>query len=513
MRTETARIRCIVRVVLAAGFAMLVSISQSFGQTESEQRNLELSLQLVAMVQAEINGAPVLGAAIAFGRGKNSVDLVTANHVVRRGGTAARDIKLRFRDAPNRPLTARLTEHFDPTADIAVLRVNLPAGSPINSCSWDFTRLAPTSNRSRGDRVYAVGNPNGVGWGMPVAPDLVAEADKEKIVFQSNFVASGHSGGALLSEDGALLGMIQADQPPYGSARTIETIVQQLLQWGYLVELFRPWRAHNNDYFSLLEFAAGEGLPKLVGAILEACPSAVNNYHGYQGLTALHFAASENRSDILRKLIPSGGLPNGSYKQQALPPLSEAAFHGHVDAMRVLISAGASLELAGWHGERPLHWAAEGGHTDAVNLLLEAGAAVNGTNKYGRTPLYNAAYKDRLEATRLLLSHGAKTAVRDKDDLSPLDIAIEWNHPAIVKVLIAAGADVNARNRSGSSTPLHDAVYRSQVEIVRMLLEGGAQVNAVNSSRQTPLSVAGGSSPENRQIRELLQARGARMAP
>src|SRR5579862_5116740 len=54
---------------------------------EDAERNRPLTLKLVAMISGEMDGAPISGAGIVFGRGLDKVYVVTANHVVRRGTT------------------------------------------------------------------------------------------------------------------------------------------------------------------------------------------------------------------------------------------------------------------------------------------------------------------------------------------------------------------------------------------------------------------------------------------
>jgi len=78
---------------------------------------------------------------------------------------------------------------------------------------------------------------------------------------------------------------------------------------------------------------------------------------------------------------------------------------------------------------------------------------------------------------------------------------------------IAAGADVNARERTGDRTPLHFAAYSGKnggepsTELVQALLEAGADVNAVDSGGSTPLAEAMPNG--NVEIAKILLAAGA----
>jgi ankyrin repeat protein len=482
-------------------FEELEKEQQQRAADEDRKWNFEQSIRLVVMVEGEIDGAPTVGAGIVFGRTKGGVSVVTANHVVRRGGRQARNLKLRFKDDPDTAIDASLSEHFDAAQDIAVLNVAIPAGASLKPCAWNFTRLS-LDGPKRGDGVTAVGNPNGIGWAVPVKPDYISQINRDQIVFQTAFIATGDSGGALLTEDGHIAGMIQSDQPPYAAARSINAIAEQLWKWGYLVEFF----ATDGDAFTLLDRAAERGLDVIAGMILKACPAASNG-PSWSGRTPLHFAAKQNQLVVLKMLIAAGGKPDGSNKQQGRPPLAVASFGGHLEAMKVLLDAGASLEAAGWDGTRASHVAAERGQMAALNLLLSKGADLNGTDNYGSTPLHYAARAGRVDAAGLLLDRGAKVSARDKNGLTPLDVSIQDHHAEFAKLLIHRGADVNSPTPQGV-TPLLEAIQYSMVDVIETLLDAGAKVNNVDGNGRTPLSYA-----ENQQIHRILQAHGAVLKP
>ena len=65
-------------------------------------------------------------------------------------------------------------------------------------------------------------------------------------------------------------------------------------------------------------------------------------------------------------------------------------------------------------------------------------------------------------------------------------------HKEIVELLIAKGADVNAKAGDAGSTPLHWAVQQSHNEIVQLLIAKGADVNAKHGDGETPLDYADG---------------------
>ena len=111
-----------------------------------------------------------------------------------------------------------------------------------------------------------------------------------------------------------------------------------------------------------------------------------------------------------------------------------------------------------------------------------------------------------LASTPLGGSHGTRT---------PLHVVADWpgyfpNGPQIVRILLAAGADPNARDpEPGSETPLHWAASSDDVEVARALIDGGADVNVPDGSIGTPLDNAVGYACWN--VARLLVERGARV--
>jgi uncharacterized protein len=80
------------------------------------------------------------------------------------------------------------------------------------------------------------------------------------------------------------------------------------------------------------------------------------------------------------------------------------------------------------------------------------------------------------------------------DGFYPLGLAVFFKHPETVKVLLDAGADVNAQARNPMKVrPIHAAAAAAQIEVTRALIERGADVNARQEEGYTPLHEAAGS--------------------
>lgn len=137
--------------------------------------------------------------------------------------------------------------------------------------------------------------------------------------------------------------------------------------------------------------------------------------------------------------------------------------------------------------------AAAAGNAERLRSLLTADSALaNATAPDGFSPLGLAAFFKREDAARVLLEHGADASAPSQNAMkvTPLHSAVaDGGNTAIAKMLIAAGADVNAAQRHGW-TPLHGAAATGDVEIVRLLLARGADPHAKHDGGATALDLA-----------------------
>ena len=244
---------------------------------------------------------------------------------------------------------------------------------------------------------------------------------------------------------------------------------------------------------------AGES-PFLYGAD----PNARESWHQQ---TALMWASATGNVDAMRVLIESGasvddytatilapkvkdGFKQGGFVYADIPPgrltaLHFAAREGQIESVRTLIEAGADLDIGDDFGTNALVLATLNGYLDIAGLLLEAGADPNVADKYGRTVLFMATDLNTLD-------HNPRPPPKMQSELSPV---------GLVKLALEHEAEVDIPLKSGlpkwcaqgcmhnpilveGATALLRAAMSGDVEIVRILLEAGADPMVVTSEQE-----------------------------
>jgi ankyrin repeat protein len=251
-----------------------------------------------------------------------------------------------------------------------------------------------------------------------------------------------------------------------------------------------------------------------------------------QGLTPLALAAANGSAPMLKVLLDAGADANAPDPANQTP-LMLAAGVGSLDAARVLLEHGATLDAKDAQFEQTaLMVAVRENHPQVVKLLVELGADVNAKTRVGPTPpfilpnsvpgfghgigivrggspdrgrrspapgglspLQYAARDGRLDTVKILLAAGADINQVEANDITPLITAISNNHPDVATYLIEQGADVKKADWYGR-TPLFTAVETRNMDVenappfensvdrapfvplIQLLLDKGADPNA-----------------------------------
>lgn len=110
----------------------------------------------------------------------------------------------------------------------------------------------------------------------------------------------------------------------------------------------------------------------------------------------------------------------------------------------------------------------------------------------GRLRLHQAAVAGDASEVARLISEGEEVATGDASFVTPLHLACQQGHVDAAKILVAAGAPVDARDSYGN-TPLWRAVFAFQggdPELIRLLLDAGADPDCKNNSGRSPRDMA-----------------------
>ncbi|MCX6623570.1 MAG: ankyrin repeat domain-containing protein [Acidobacteria bacterium] len=181
-------------------------------------------------------------------------------------------------------------------------------------------------------------------------------------------------------------------------------------------------------------------------------------------------------------------LAAAAYGQTNSGDLFQAIRNNDLKRLAAELGSGADVNTRNSHGTTLLMHAAAYGSVEAVTLLLDRGAGVNIRNESDATALIWSA-NDHAKAS-MLIARGADVNARTGRGRTPLMVAATCDGcAATVQLLLSKGADPAARDSQGA-TALHEAAESNDLETMRLLLSKGADVADVDGGGYTPLMAA-----------------------
>jgi ankyrin repeat protein len=208
----------------------------------------------------------------------------------------------------------------------------------------------------------------------------------------------------------------------------------------------------------------------------------------------------------------ASSLLQGKVDVNASEPDGTTALHWAVraddlDLAERLIKAGANPKSVNRYGITSLYLASLNGSAPMIERLLKAGVDPNAVSTEGETALMTAARTGNIAAARVLLANGANVDAKEGwQGQTALMWATAQKHPEMVRELIAHGADVNARSVTtiwerqstaeprekwmplGSLTPMMFAAREGCAACIPILAAAGGDVNAADiDDNLTPL--------------------------
>lgn len=261
---------------------------------------------------------------------------------------------------------------------------------------------------------------------------------------------------------------------------------------------------------TVLMTAARTGNPDVVKLLIDR-GAEVNTAEPWRGQTALMWAAAEHHPAVVKLLLERGADPDGrskavdftklkpksgsigmNFPRGGFTPLLFAARQGDLESARILVEAGAGVNIGDPDNTTPLVVAIINLHYDLAAYLIEKGADLNAADVRGRTPLYAAVDMHNMD-----ISTRPTPKISDKNDsVSIAKLLLEKGvnpNPQLVKAMAPRGVLDGADASMGEgTTPFIRAAHSGDVMLMRMLLEHGADPKLVTKNHTTALMSAAG---------------------
>lgn len=201
------------------------------------------------------------------------------------------------------------------------------------------------------------------------------------------------------------------------------------------------------------------------------------------------FVAAVKRGDrdTVARMLDADRSHLGATDERGTPALLLAYYHGHPAVAEAMLAHRPELGL---------YEAAAVGDAGRIREIVATNGApeVDAYASDGFTALGLAAFFKRADAVRVLLERGADPHLASRPSgFTPLHSAVATDAATaskdIVRMLLAANADPNARSASGG-TPLHTVAFTGNVELTRLLLAAGGDATVKDGKGLTPLDIA-----------------------
>jgi len=201
------------------------------------------------------------------------------------------------------------------------------------------------------------------------------------------------------------------------------------------------------------------------------------------GATPLQLAAVNGSAVLLDRLIAAGADPNAPLTRSGDTALMIASRTGKVDAVRMLLDHGAKVNTQEtWGGTTALMWSVSEKHPEVAKVLIEHEADVNARSYY----VPSASGRGFEGTTPVAEKPGKEFEEFASGWLTPLMFAARENDLESARVLVNAGADINAQSGDGKDA-LSLAFFDGSYDVAEFLIDSHANVNQKDAQRFTPL--------------------------
>lgn len=251
----------------------------------------------------------------------------------------------------------------------------------------------------------------------------------------------------------------------------------------------------NEEGATPLIIAASNGHVELTRLLVESGVALDTRTALNGGNTALSIAIAKGYESTVRVLLDGGANPDvschGTSTTSQSTPLIEAVRSNETEIARMLIDAGAEVELEDSSGNSPINkWVSISASDDysMSQLLLDRGANINLASN-GNTPFFNACKLGRVAMIEYLMERGGDIHQANTDGETPLYVAAHRGYLNVSMMLVDRGAKLDVTTHNGR-TPLHACAECGRTDVLKLLLIAGADPSTADSAGLTPMSVA-----------------------
>ncbi len=158
------------------------------------------------------------------------------------------------------------------------------------------------------------------------------------------------------------------------------------------------------------------------------------------------------RKKIIVELLSKGSTKYlDTINNKGMTALMLAVIYEYNQIIKIIVGAGASLNIIGKFGWSAIMWAISNKYISIVKYLIDTGSSFGIIDNYNYSPIMRAVIERNVYVIRLLLEAGAPLQVRNDDGESVIDIALQKIScdrfgPVIVKMLLEFGAVLSQDN-------------------------------------------------------------------
>ncbi|MBC7913566.1 MAG: ankyrin repeat domain-containing protein, partial [Pyrinomonadaceae bacterium] len=151
----------------------------------------------------------------------------------------------------------------------------------------------------------------------------------------------------------------------------------------------------------------------------------------------IYESAAVGKFDSLASNVYTNPHLINTFSDDGFTPLGLACYFGHEESARYLLLKGAEVNMCSNNGYSvyPLSSAVAANNSDIAKILLEAGADVNVSQLSGLTPLHSAAHHGNIELIILLLEAGASVTAKTDEGKTAAELALASGFTELAKIL------------------------------------------------------------------------------